>query len=102
MLLLSFNNEALARAAELTARGKGVHFVQKVKEPMPDDAPGLGAALPREQPPTPARKTKKAAAPVVVEDDEDEIDTDADVENDNDNDADTDTDDDFPEDDEDE
>src|SRR5690349_6581150 len=31
-----------ARAAELTAKGKGTHFVQRVKEPMPDDAPGLG------------------------------------------------------------
>jgi hypothetical protein len=38
---------AEARAAELTAKGKGTHFVQKVKEPMPDDAPGLGAAIPR-------------------------------------------------------
>src|SRR5690348_7996219 len=35
-----------ARAAELTAKGKGTHFVQRVKEPMPDDAPGLGAAIP--------------------------------------------------------
>ena len=38
---------AETRAAELTAKGKGTHFVQKVKEPMPDNAPGLGAALPR-------------------------------------------------------
>ncbi|WP_435010567.1 hypothetical protein P12x_001840 [Tundrisphaera lichenicola] len=38
---------AEARAAELTAKGKGTHFVQKTKEPMPDDAPGLGAAIPR-------------------------------------------------------
>ncbi len=38
---------AEARAAELTAKGKGTHFVQKVKEPMPDNAPGLGAAIPR-------------------------------------------------------
>ena len=36
-----------ARAAELTAKGKGTHFVQKTKEPMPDNAPGLGAAIPR-------------------------------------------------------
>src|SRR4051812_16937083 len=28
---------AEARAAELTAKGKGTHFVQKVKEPMPDN-----------------------------------------------------------------
>jgi hypothetical protein len=38
---------AETRAAELTAKGKGTHFVQKVKEPMPDNAPGLGAAIPR-------------------------------------------------------
>jgi hypothetical protein len=38
---------AEARAAELTAKGKGPHFVQKTKEPMPDNAPGLGAQIPR-------------------------------------------------------
>jgi hypothetical protein len=36
-----------ARAAELTAKGKGIHFVQRIKEPMPEDAPGIGAAIPR-------------------------------------------------------
>lgn len=47
---------ALAKAKELTEKGtKGTFFVQKVKEPMPDDAPGLGAAIPRATP-----------APVVV------------------------------------
>jgi hypothetical protein len=54
------------KAAEMTARGKGTHFVMKSKEPMPDNAPGLGAAIPRNEP---------VAAPVVkeqvvVEDDE--------------------------------
>ena len=44
---------AQARAAELTAKGKGTHFVQKVKEPMPDNAPGLGAAPRAESPPRP-------------------------------------------------
>ena len=38
---------AEARAAELTAKGKGPHFVQKTKEPMPDNAPGLGDGDPR-------------------------------------------------------
>ena len=38
---------AEARAAELTAKGKGPHFIQKTKEPMPDNAPGLGAQIPR-------------------------------------------------------
>jgi hypothetical protein len=58
---------ALARAAELTAKGKGTHFVQKVKEPMPENAPGLGAMITRTPPPA------APAAPVaaVVEEDED-------------------------------
>ena len=30
-----------AKAAEMTARGKGTHFVQRVKEAMAEDAPGL-------------------------------------------------------------
>ena len=77
-----------------------VHFVQKVKEPMPDDAPGLGAALPREQPPSPAKKARKVAAP-VAEDDEDEIDPDNDNDADAENDVDSDADDDFPDHDED-
>src|SRR2546421_5619337 len=38
---------AEAKATELTARGKGTHFVQRTKEPMPEDAPGIGAAIPR-------------------------------------------------------
>lgn len=58
---------ALARAAELTAKGKGTHFVQKTKEAMPEDAPGLGAAIPRPAP-TPA-----AAAPAPVEDDDEPV-----------------------------
>jgi hypothetical protein len=38
---------AQAKADELTAKGKGSHFLQKVKEPMAENAPGLGAAIPR-------------------------------------------------------
>lgn len=76
---------AEARAAELTAKGKGTHFIQKVKEPMPDNAPGLGAAIPRTPvAPPPAATAKQAAA--AVEDDEDEIedeeDADAEVDED--------------------
>ena len=67
----SQKDAALARAAELTAKGKGTHFVQKVKEPMPDNAPGLGAAIPR-TPPAPTPAASKAAAPVEDEDLEDE------------------------------
>ncbi len=36
-----------SRAAELTAKGKGTHFVQRTKEQMPEDAPGIGASIPR-------------------------------------------------------
>jgi hypothetical protein len=64
----SHKEAAEARAAELTAKGKGTHFIQKTKEPMPDNAPGLGAAIPRPAPePTPAVVKETAAA---VEDDE--------------------------------
>jgi hypothetical protein len=58
---------ALARAAELTAKGKGTHFVQKTKEAMPEDAPGLGAAIPRQTAPSP----QVATATRAVDDEED-------------------------------
>jgi hypothetical protein len=72
---------AEARAAELTAKGKGTHFVQKVKEPMPENAPGLGAAIPRAAaaaaPAATSSRTKAAAAPVEddeeMEDEEEEV-----------------------------
>jgi hypothetical protein len=57
---------ALARAAELTAKGKGTHFVQKTKEEIPADAPGLGAAIPR---PAPAA-VKPLPTAAAVEDEE--------------------------------
>ena len=59
---------AEARAAELTAKGKGSHFVQKTKEPMPDNAPGLGAAIPRPVPAPEPVAAKVAESP--IEDDE--------------------------------
>ena len=71
---------AEARAAELTAKGKGTHFLQKTKEPMPDNAPGLGAAIPRPEVAPPAAAVVKEAEPIDDDeelDDEDE-DTDAD------------------------
>jgi hypothetical protein len=82
---------AEARAAELTAKGKGTHFVQRTKEAMPEDAPGLGAAIPRVATPAPKSRSK-AAAPVAavaaaVEDEEDveeEEDGDVDVPDDSD------------------
>jgi hypothetical protein len=65
---------AEARAAELTLKGKGTHFVQKTKEPMPDNAPGVGAAIPR-----PVIAPEPVAAKVVevpideeIEEEEDE------------------------------
>jgi hypothetical protein len=61
---------AETKAAEMTAKGKGVHFVQRVKEAMPDDAPGLGAAIPR----TPAELAAKAAAKPDIDEAEDELD----------------------------
>ncbi len=64
-----------ARAAELTAKGKGTHFVQKTKEPMPDNAPGLGAAIPRPEP-VAAPVAVKAVEPIedeIEDDDEDEV-----------------------------
>jgi hypothetical protein len=60
---------AEARAAELTIKKGGTHFVQKTKEPMPDNAPGLGAAIPRPViEPTPA--AVKATEAAVEEDEE--------------------------------
>jgi hypothetical protein len=68
-----------ARAAELTAKGKGTHFVQRTKEPMPEDAPGIGAAIPRAAAPAPkAARTKAAAAVAPVQDEEDVEDEDDD------------------------
>ena len=66
---------ALAEAAELTAKGRGTHFVQRTKEPMPEDAPGLGAIIPRPEPP-PRRKAAKVArlSPAAVVEDEEEFD----------------------------
>ena len=68
---------AEARAAELMGKGKGTHFVQKVKEPMPDNAPGLGAAIPR-----PILEAAPIAAKVADEpaEDEEEVEEDEDEE----------------------
>jgi hypothetical protein len=73
---------AETKAAEMTARGKGTHFVMKTKEPMPDNAPGLGAVIPRNEVPPPAPVVKEAA-PVEDEDegdDEDETELEAEEE----------------------
>jgi len=77
---------AEARAAELTAKGKGTHFVQRSKEEMPADAPGIGASIPRpEVAPTRAKSAAKPAKEVEavveeeeIDDDEDEPDNDVD------------------------
>ena len=55
----SQKDAADARAAELTAKGKGPHFVEKTKEPMPDNAPGLGAQIPRPAPAPPRRSPSR-------------------------------------------
>ncbi|WP_165244689.1 hypothetical protein [Paludisphaera soli] len=80
---------AEARAAELTAKGKGTHFIQRTKEEMPADAPGIGALIPR---PEVAPSRAKAAAKVVkeveavveeeIEEDDDDDEVEADVEDD--------------------
>src|SRR3954447_14353685 len=70
---------AEARAAELFAKGKGTHFVQKTKEPMPDNAPGLGAAIPRSEVAPPQAAVKEAAAAAI----DDEEDPDAEDDEDN-------------------
>lgn len=70
--------EAEAKAAELTAKGKGTHFVQRTKEALPEDAPGIGASIPRTEA-APAKKAApktRKAAPVVVEEDEPDDDED--------------------------
>jgi hypothetical protein len=59
---------AEAKAAEMTAKGKGTHFVQRTKEPMPEDAPGIGAAIPRVVAPPPKKAAKEAE--VAIEDEE--------------------------------
>ena len=79
--LFEYNQKeaADARAAELTARGKGTHFVMKSKEPMPDNAPGIGAAIPREVIAIPA---VVVAAASVEDEEEIEEDEEADAESD--------------------
>lgn len=68
---------AEARAAELTAKGKGNHFLQRVKEAMAEGAPGLGASIPRPEAPASrsksAKSTAKKAAARVEELEEEEI-----------------------------
>jgi hypothetical protein len=67
---------AEARAAELTAKGKGTHFVQKTKEPMPDNAPGVGAAIPRPVIAPEPVATKVIEAPIddeIEEEDDEEV-----------------------------
>jgi hypothetical protein len=72
---------AEARAAELTAKGKGTHFVQRTKEAMPEDAPGIGASLPRvATPPTKASRSKAAAVVEAPVDEEEEIEEDEEAE----------------------
>jgi hypothetical protein len=71
---------AEARAAELTAKGKGTHFIQKTKEPMPDNAPGLGAAIPRAEVAPPAVAVAKEAEPLDDDDDLDDEDEESEIE----------------------
>jgi hypothetical protein len=63
---------ANAKAAEMTAKGKGTHFVQRTKEQMPEDAPGIGAAIPRVVAPAPKKAAKEVAAAIEEEEIEEE------------------------------
>ena len=76
-----YNQKELAetKASEMTAKGKGTHFVQKSKEPMPDNAPGIGAVLPRPQ-------IEPAAAKIADSPIEDEDEVEEDFEDDEDED----------------
>ncbi len=77
---------AQAKADEMTARGKGTHFIQKVKEAMPDNAPGLGAAIPRPAPEATPAPVVVADSPSTEEDDEAEAEDDDEEESDADSD----------------
>jgi hypothetical protein len=68
------------KASEMTAKGKGTHFVVKTKEPMPDNAPGLGAAIPRHEAVPAVAVIKEAAAAIEDEEEADEEEEDAEVE----------------------
>jgi len=73
---------AETKAKELTERGKGTHFVQRVKEPMPEDAPGLGAAIPRTAhapAPAPAREPEEVATLEEEEEHEEDEEAEADL-----------------------
>ncbi len=61
---------AQTKAAELTAKGRGTHFVQRSKEPMPEDAPGLGAMIPRAEAPAPKKAAAKQAPAAIEEEEE--------------------------------
>jgi hypothetical protein len=76
--------QAEARAKELTEKGKGVHFVQRSKEPMPDDAPGIGAVIPRPIVEAKAAVAKEAVAIEDEEEIEDDDESDAELEEDDD------------------
>jgi hypothetical protein len=69
---------AEARAAELTAKGRGTHFVQRTKEAMPEDAPGLGASIPRSE--VAAAKATAKQAQAALEEEEELEDEEEDVE----------------------
>jgi hypothetical protein len=79
---------AEARAAELTAKGKGTHFVQRTKEAMPEDAPGIGAAIPRTAAAPIKAERKAVAAPVVEEEEEIEEEEESEIEMEEDDDED--------------
>jgi hypothetical protein len=77
---------AETRAKELTEKGKGVHFVQRVKEAMPDDAPGLGAVIPRPLVEATAAIVKESVALEDDDEPEDDEESEADIDDEDDED----------------
>ncbi len=74
--------DAEIKMEEMNAKGKGTYFIQKVKEPMEEDAPGLGANVTRAAPPAP----KPVEIDLESEADASDTDLDPDVEEDDDED----------------
>ena len=64
--------EAEARIKELNEKGKGVYFLQRAKVEMPDDAPGLGATIPRPEPAVSLERADDEEEMASISEDEEE------------------------------
>jgi len=68
--------EAEARVKELNEKGKGIYFLQRAKVEMPDDAPGLGAIIPRPEPAVTVERDDEEELAAIGEDDDEELEED--------------------------